>query len=70
MDSPRPEPRTVDRLAPADAGAKHQRHDAGRLLLTLSEHGCAPTKIGEYLACGPPVVTTPNVSDNGGIGRN
>ena len=40
-------------------------HDAGLFFLTqgLSEHGCSPTKIGEYWACGLPVVTTPNVSD-------
>lgn len=29
----------------------------------LSEHGCSPTKIGEYWAAGLPVVTTPNVGD-------
>jgi glycosyltransferase involved in cell wall biosynthesis len=29
----------------------------------LSEHGCSPTKIGEYWACGLPVVTTGNVGD-------
>ncbi|MCS6806058.1 MAG: glycosyltransferase [Acidobacteriota bacterium] len=29
----------------------------------LSEHGCSPTKIGEYWAMGLPVITTPNVSD-------
>ena len=41
------------------------RQDAGLFFLTqgLSEHGCSPTKIGEYWACGLPVVTTPNVSD-------
>ena len=40
-------------------------HDAGLFFLTqgLSEHGCSPTKIGEYWAMGMPVVTTPNVSD-------
>lgn len=39
--------------------------DAGLFFLTkgLSEHGCSPTKIGEYWAMGLPVVTTPNVSD-------
>ena len=39
--------------------------DAGLLFLSqgLSEHGCSPTKVGEYWAMGLPVVTTPNVSD-------
>lgn len=35
----------------------------------LSEHGCSPTKIGEYWACGLPVITTPNVSDTDEIIR-
>jgi len=40
-------------------------HQAGLLILTqgISEHGCSPTKVGEYWAVGLPVVTTPNVSD-------
>lgn len=39
--------------------------DAGLFFLKRgsSEHGCSPTKIGEYWASGIPVVTTPNVSD-------
>ena len=39
--------------------------DAGLFFLAqgLSEHGCSPTKVGEYWASGLPVVTTPNVSD-------
>jgi glycosyltransferase involved in cell wall biosynthesis len=39
--------------------------DAGLFFLARgsSEHGCSPTKIGEYWAMGLPVVTTPNVSD-------
>jgi glycosyltransferase involved in cell wall biosynthesis len=39
--------------------------DAGLNFLTqgLSEHGCSPTKVGEYWAMGLPVITTPNVSD-------
>lgn len=47
------------------------QHDAGLFFLTqgLSEHGCSPTKIGEYWACGLPVVTTPNVSDTDEIVR-
>ncbi|HWP46798.1 MAG TPA: glycosyltransferase [Candidatus Limnocylindrales bacterium] len=35
----------------------------------ISEHGCSPTKIGEYWASGLPVVTTPNVSDTDDIIR-
>ena len=52
-------------LPHADVPAELVRHDAGLFFLTegLSEHGCSPTKIGEYWACGLPVVTTPNVSD-------
>lgn len=46
-------------------------HQAGLFFLTegLSEHGCSPTKIGEYWAAGLPVVTTPNVSDTDEIIR-
>jgi glycosyltransferase involved in cell wall biosynthesis len=41
------------------------RHHAGLFFLTegLSEHGCSPTKTGEYWAMGLPIITTPNVSD-------
>lgn len=41
------------------------RHHAGLFFLSrgLSEHGCSPTKVGEYWAMGLPIVTTPNVSD-------
>jgi glycosyltransferase involved in cell wall biosynthesis len=44
---------------------------AGLFFLTtgISEHGCSPTKIGEYWATGLPVVTTPNVSDTDEIIR-
>lgn len=47
-------------------------HHAGLFFLTqgLSEHGCSPTKIGEYWAVGLPVVATPNVSDTDEIIRN
>ena len=47
------------------------QHDAGLYFLKqgLSEHGCSPTRIGEYWACGLPVVTTPNVSDTDEIVR-
>jgi glycosyltransferase involved in cell wall biosynthesis len=39
--------------------------DAGLFFLARgqSEIGCSPTKIGEYWACGLPVVTTAGVSD-------
>jgi glycosyltransferase involved in cell wall biosynthesis len=39
--------------------------DVGLFFLSqgISEHGCSPTKVGEYWAAGLPVVTTPNVSD-------
>lgn len=45
--------------------------DAGLFFLErgLSEHGCSPTKIGEYWAMGLPVVTTSNVSDTDDIIR-
>ena len=51
--------------------AELTQHDAGLFFLTegLSEQGCSPTKIGEYWACGLPVVTTPNVSDTDEIVR-
>jgi glycosyltransferase involved in cell wall biosynthesis len=47
------------------------QRQAGLFFLTqgLSEHGCSPTKIGEYWACGLPVVTTPNISDTDEIIR-
>lgn len=49
-------------LIPGELAAQH----AGLFFLTqgLSEHGCSPTKVGEYWASGLPVVTTPNVSDS------
>ncbi len=63
---------TLRKLAHSDVPAELQRHDAGLFFLTegLSEHGCSPTKIGEYWACGLPVVTTPNVGDTDSIVRN
>ncbi len=47
------------------------QRQAGLFFLSqgLSEHGCSPTKIGEYWACGLPVVTTANVSDTDDIIR-
>ncbi len=52
---------------PTELGAEQ----AGLFFLAqgLSEHGCSPTKIGEYWAAGIPVVTTPNVSDTDEIIR-
>jgi glycosyltransferase involved in cell wall biosynthesis len=46
-------------------------YQVGLFFLTegISEHGCSPTKIGEYWAVGLPVVTTPNVSDTDEIIR-
>lgn len=63
---------TLKELTHSSVPAELQRHDAGLFFLTegLSEHGCSPTKIGEYWACGLPVVTTPNVSDTDAIVRN
>jgi len=45
--------------------------DVGLFFLStgLSEHGCSPTKIGEYWAMGLPVISTPNVSDSDEIIR-
>ena len=51
--------------------ARLANFQAGLFFLTegISEHGCSPTKIGEYWATGLPVVTTPNVSDTDEIIR-
>ncbi len=63
---------SLKELSHADVPAELRKHDAGLFFLTegLSEHGCSPTKIGEYWACGLPVVTTPNVSDTDEIVRS
>ncbi len=60
---------SVNSVAHAAVPAELARQDAGLFFLTqgLSEHGCSPTKIGEYWASGLPVVTTPNVSDTDDI---
>jgi glycosyltransferase involved in cell wall biosynthesis len=57
---------TRDRMPDELAG-----QEAGLFFLSrgLSEHGCSPTKIGEYWAMGFPVVTTPNVGDTDAIIR-
>ena len=41
-------------------------HHAGMLFLRqgISEHGCSPTKFGEYWARGLPLLVTPNISDS------
>jgi glycosyltransferase involved in cell wall biosynthesis len=52
---------------PAELGRAH----AGLLFLVPggSEHAGSPTKVGEYWACGLPVVTSPNAGDTGEIIR-
>ena len=62
---------SVDAVPHAAMPGELAQSDAGLFFLTqgLSEHGCSPTKIGEYWACGLPVVTTPNVSDTDEIVR-
>jgi glycosyltransferase involved in cell wall biosynthesis len=63
---------SLDRLPHDAMPAELSRHDSGLFFLTqgLSEQGCSPTKIGEYWACGLPVVTTANVSDTDAIVRS
>ncbi len=41
-------------------------HHTGMLFLRqgISEHGCSPTKFGEYWARGLPLLVTPNISDS------
>lgn len=55
----------LEAVSYAEMPAKLDNYQAGLFFLTqgISEHGCSPTKIGEYWASGIPVVTTPNVSD-------
>jgi glycosyltransferase involved in cell wall biosynthesis len=62
---------SIDGLPYSEIPAELAHHDAGLFFLTqgISEHGCSPTKIGEYWAMGLPVVTTPNVSDTEEIVR-
>lgn len=52
---------------PAELAAR----DAGLFFLArgTSEHGCSPTKVGEYWAMGLPVVSSPGVSDTEGVIR-
>jgi hypothetical protein len=62
---------TLKELPHSAVAAELIQHDAGLLFWPqgLSEHGCSPTKVGEYWACGLPVVTTPNVSDTDAMVR-
>jgi glycosyltransferase involved in cell wall biosynthesis len=62
---------SVGCVAHPDIPRELNGHHAGLFFLErgLSEHGCSPTKIGEYWACGLPVVTTANVSDTDAIVR-
>ncbi len=61
----------VDSVAYANMPSQLASSHAGLFFLTqgISEHGCSPTKIGEYWAAGLPVITTPNVSDTDDIIR-
>lgn len=63
---------TLKSLPHSAVPAELRNHDAGLFFLTegLSEHGCSPTKVGEYWASGLPVVTTRNVSDIDAIVRS
>lgn len=63
---------SVDCVPHSEVSAELAGQHAGLFFLSqgISEHGCSPTKIGEYWAMGLPVVTTPNVSDTDGIIRS
>lgn len=56
---------SVERVPSTQVPSELQGHDAGLFCLGRgsSEHGCSPTKFGEYWATGLPVVTTPNIGD-------
>ena len=62
---------TLEAVPYSEMPARLPNFQAGLFFLTegISEHGCSPTKIGEYWATGLPVVTTPNVSDTDEIIR-
>jgi len=62
---------TLDCVPHASIPRELESRHAGLFFLTQgrSEHGCSPTKVGEYWASGLPVVTTPNVSDTDQIIR-
>ena len=59
----------IDAVPYSDMPKTLTSYHAGLFFLAqgLSEHGCSPTKVGEYWAVGLPVVTTPNVSDTDDI---
>jgi glycosyltransferase involved in cell wall biosynthesis len=60
-----PEAWSLDEVAHAAMPLELATRHAGLFFLTQgrSEHGCSPTKVGEYWASGLPVVTTPHISD-------
>jgi glycosyltransferase involved in cell wall biosynthesis len=60
---------SIDSVPHSAMPAELQQQDAGLFFLTqgLSEHGCSPTKVGEYWASGLPVVTTPNAGDSADV---
>jgi glycosyltransferase involved in cell wall biosynthesis len=62
---------SLDSVSHENMPAELAEQDAGLFFLTqgISEHGCSPTKVGEYWASGLPVVTTPNVSDTDAVIR-
>jgi glycosyltransferase involved in cell wall biosynthesis len=66
-----PEAWTLEAVPYHEMPARLVNYQAGLFFLTegISEHGCSPTKIGEYWAVGLPVITTPNVSDTDEIIR-
>jgi len=59
----RPRYWSLTSLPHSDVPDELAKHDAGLSFLTrgISEHGCSPTKIGEYWASGLPVVTEERV---------
>jgi glycosyltransferase involved in cell wall biosynthesis len=62
---------SIDRVAREAIPELLLQQDVGLSFLQqgLSEHGCSPTKIGEYWAAGLPVISTANVSDTDEIIR-
>ena len=62
---------SVDSIAHSEIPDVLSRYDAGVHFLAqgISDHGGSPTKVGEYLAAGLPVVVTPNLGDADAIIR-
>jgi glycosyltransferase involved in cell wall biosynthesis len=56
---------SIDTVPHSEVPSRLAGQNAGLFFLTrgLSEHGCSPTKIGEYWAAGLPVVTSGNIGD-------